>query len=108
VSNGNCCDSATRDRGNVPRPESRWRRGSAIAAWVFPGATLALLPKCPVCLAAYVALASGIGISIQSAAVLRTSLLVLSIATLLCLALKYLLVDRKAETGNRIESARLI
>ena len=90
MSNRNCCDRATRDRGNAPRPESRWRRGSTIAAWIFPGASLALLPKCPVCLAAYVALASGIGISIQTAAVLRTSLLVLSVATLLFLALKYL------------------
>ena len=90
MSQRTCCDRATRDRGNAPRPESRWQRGSAIAAWIFPGATLALLPKCPACLAGYVALASGIGISIQTAAVLRTSLLVLSVATLLCLVMKYL------------------
>lgn len=84
-----CCTSAPSDRDRPPRSEPRWRRGSAIAAWIFPSATLALLPKCPVCVAAYVALISGIGVSIQIAAYLRTSLLILSAAMLVCLSLKY-------------------
>lgn len=85
-----CCNRATRNRDNVSRSEPPWRRGSSIAAWLFPSATLALLPKCPICLAAYVALISGLGISIQTAAYLRTSLLILSVATLVYLSLKYL------------------
>src|SRR5678816_1237431 len=54
------------------------RRSGAIASWIVPGAILALLPKCPMCLAAYVALWSGIGLSLTVATTLRLSLLFLS------------------------------
>jgi hypothetical protein len=85
-----CCQFATRDRGNIPRPASRWQRGGTIVGWIVPSATLVLLPKCPICVAAYVALFSGVGISVASASHLRISLLILCLAALLCLALKHL------------------
>jgi hypothetical protein len=90
VKTRHCCQIATRDRNNAPRPASRWRRGGEIAGWIIPTATLVLLPKCPICVAAYVALFSGVGISVARASTLRTSLLILCLATLLCLALKRL------------------
>jgi hypothetical protein len=45
------------------------------AGWLASGALLALMPKCPACLAAYVALATGLGISFSAAAVVRTGLI---------------------------------
>ena len=80
-----CCQIATRERNNAPRPASRWRRSSEIAGWIIPSATLVLLPKCPACVAAYVALFSGVGISVASASNLRTSLVILCVVALLCL-----------------------
>jgi hypothetical protein len=74
---------------NNPLPLSptsrRRRRSGEIAGWIIPGITLVLMPKCPICMAAYVALFSGVSISFASASHLRTSLQVLCIAALLFL-----------------------
>jgi hypothetical protein len=61
-----------------------------MAGWIIPSATLVLLPKCPACVALYVALFSGVGISIASASRLRTSLEILCATALLYLAVKRL------------------
>ena len=70
------CQSAT----------SRWRRIAEVAGWLFPTTTLALLPKCPACVAAYVALATGIGISMPAAAHLRAMMVFFCAASLIHLA----------------------
>lgn len=82
-----CCHRATQGGDNAPRPLPQRRRGAEIAGWLIPSAALVLLPKCPVCVAAYVALFTGIGISIAEASILRTSLIVLCVATLLGMSL---------------------
>ena len=77
-----CCEIKTRAGDNARRPASQLRRGGEIAGWIVPTATLALIPKCPVCVVAYVALATGIGISLPTATYLRAMLVVLCVASL--------------------------
>lgn len=80
MSAGPCCRSSA--------AQAPHRRRAGIAGWVISGAGLILLPKCPVCLAMYVALFTGVSISAASASHLRTAIGVLCGAGLFCLAVK--------------------
>ena len=77
--NAECCceDSRARTAG---------RRFIDVVGWILPGAILALIPKCPMCLAAYVALWTGVNLSFSAATHLRVLLLVLCAASILILA----------------------
>jgi len=77
-----CCHIRMRAVGDIRRPASRFRRGGELAGWIIPSATLALVPKCPACVAAYVAVATGIGISLLTATYLRTMVLALCVGLL--------------------------
>lgn len=57
--------------------------------FIAPGVMLALMPKCPVCLASYVAIATGIGLSVTAAANLRLLLVLLCLGSLFFVAIKY-------------------
>jgi len=63
--------------------ESIIRRAVDLIGWIVSSAILALVPKCPMCFAAYIALWTGIGLSLSAAIYLRASLLVVSIALIL-------------------------
>lgn len=65
-------------------PSSRSRL-VAIVEWALPIATLSLIPKCPGCVAGYVLLLTGMGISFTAASTLRWSIIGLSIAALVYL-----------------------
>jgi hypothetical protein len=97
VNSRRCCDTGTRAGDNARRPASRLGRVGEIVGWIVPAATLALLPKCPVCVAAYVALATGIGISLPTATYLRVMLVIMCVASLLFIIARRLriLVTRK-------------
>lgn len=68
---GMCC-TGERGRG---RPA---RRICASAASILPGALAVLLPKCPLCLAAWLTLVTGIGIPAAYAARIREGMAILS------------------------------
>jgi hypothetical protein len=84
-----CCGA-----GAGKKPPTWRRRTREISAWILPSAVLALVPKCPACLAAYVTLWTGLGLSLSAATYLRWALLFLCVATLL-----FLIVKRLNRTG---------
>jgi hypothetical protein len=79
-----CCESSARVTpvAVTPADRSLFARWRAIAKWVAPAGGLILLPKCPACLAAYIVLATGVGISVSAATYLRAVLLTLCIASI--------------------------
>ncbi len=70
-------------------PEGRpARRTRGAAAFALPSIALALIPKCPMCIAAYLALGGGLGVSLSTAAHLRTALVWLCWSVLVLLAMR--------------------
>ncbi|HYF16004.1 MAG TPA: hypothetical protein VD971_13120 [Phycisphaerales bacterium] len=72
---------------SVPH-RSAFRRAGAALVWAVPVAVLAGVPKCPACVAAYVLLFTGLGLSFASAAAVRWTLVAVSVAALGVLALR--------------------
>jgi hypothetical protein len=77
-----CKTSGMRTAIGGPHLRKLARRCLDSAGWIGPGSVLALLPKCPACLAAYFAIGTGIGISMSTAIYLRMALVVLCAASL--------------------------
>jgi hypothetical protein len=90
-----CCRGSRVGCGSIVR------RAVDLLGWIVPSAILALIPKCPMCLAAYVALWTGIGLSVSAAIYLRTSVLLLCVGLLLYLVVRHL-CRRVAQTRQAI------
>lgn len=73
-----CCEHV-----RITRP-----RAAGFAGWIVPGMMLILMPKCPACLAGYVALVSGIGMSLPVATAVRTGLIAVCAAALAFLVIR--------------------
>jgi hypothetical protein len=80
-----CCDATSGQK--TPRALRGVRE---ILAWVLPSIALIFMPKCPACLAAYVALWTGIGLSLSTATYLRWAMLFLCLGSILFLIVKWL------------------
>ena len=82
--NGRCCEADPKspgcDEGAALRPPRQACIG--LAGWVVPGTILAIMPKCPACLATYMAVGTGLALSTTVAASLRMALIALSVAWL--------------------------
>lgn len=83
--NAPCCCSTHAVTLSPPR-RTPLRRGIAALEWLAPACVLALMPKCPACVAAYVGMFTGLGISVSSAAQLRAAAIGLCLLSLVGLA----------------------
>ena len=69
----NCC---------VNHAEGNRRKVTTVSGWLLPSAFLLLIPKCPLCIVAYTAVGTGIGISVSTAAGIRYSMITACIGLL--------------------------
>jgi hypothetical protein len=80
--------------GEGNRPTGFLSRAWRSLQWLFPTTLLVLMPKCPLCVAAYVALFTGMGISVATARWIQILMLVF------CLTSLAYLVFRKWRQGQ--------
>ena len=66
MSSIHCCQRKSRASDDVRQQETWLRRPRGVAGLMLPGALLALMPKCPMCFAAYVAFFTGLTMSRSS------------------------------------------
>jgi hypothetical protein len=78
-----CHDHAAQTTGR--HPSSQPTRAAHSFGWILPTTILALLPKCPLCIAAWMAVA-GLSLSLSTIANLRTALIVLCVISLIAFA----------------------
>jgi hypothetical protein len=100
-----CCSTAARSNSHEAadgkaHPPRVANRRFAWAKCSLPTLILALLPKCPGCLAAYVALGTGISLSVAAAAIFRTLLIGVCVATLTWVLVSTLRAAMHREEGN--------
>ena len=79
-----CCNEKSRAAGETAQRSRKmlWTK------WLVPTAVLVVIPKCPMCVAAYIALATGFSISLPVATWIRTGLLAASLAMMTYLVVR--------------------
>jgi hypothetical protein len=95
-SRGSCCCRSAAASSDSPAPLRRQnasfgRKAIELAGWLIPGTLLAFFPKCPLCVAGYVALATGLGMSLTVATYMRWTLLAFCFGSLAFMASRLLI-----------------
>ena len=85
-----CCSKGGRHRRTL----------ASFSAWFVPSAFLLLVPKCPLCIVAYTAALTGLGISVSTATGMRVTLILSCISLLAFVVLRTLLRVRRADIPN--------
>lgn len=95
---------------NTPGERGIWatllRQCVGAAAWMAPSAGLVLMPKCPLCFAAYVTMATGLGLTATTAGYVRWGVLALCVVSLLALAVRRLRLWRRPACPGCCETRR--
>jgi len=94
----NCCHMHSSGVGNSEKKDrsikipakrrTMVRRLSDSIRCAVPGTILLLLPKCPVCLAAWISVGTGFGISVSAAGYLRMALIIVCVGSLFYFVVK--------------------
>jgi hypothetical protein len=71
-----------RDVGLAEPGAPPYRRFLNFVGWIVPTAILALIPKCPACVAGYAVIGTSVGFSLSAFAQLRLALIVLCVVSL--------------------------
>ena len=101
MSSAFCCQQDPRAEDAARPQNTRLRRVREAAGWILPSAVFALLPKCPMCLAAYVALGTGLTLSSSSAHMLLRTLTALCIGALaLCVVRRVVSFRQNNQPSN--------
>lgn len=82
-----CCSSGGRGGS---------RKLSSLLGWFLPSALLLAIPKCPLCVVAYTAAITGLGISVSTATGIRVSLITSSLCLLAFVLVRSLFRVRRA------------
>lgn len=85
-----CCETNIGKADSKSHPPKLGRRIFKVTEWLIPGVILVILPKCPLCLVAYVALGTGIGLSVSTAANASILIFVVCVGFLAYFAAKHL------------------
>jgi predicted transporter len=70
-------------------PKKILQRSTNAFKLAMPVVGYALIPKCPVCLAGYIALGTGVGLSITTATYLRTALIIICMLSIVYFLAKH-------------------
>jgi len=86
------CNKAEQEKllHSQPRSKNIIKRSGEIIKMIVPAVLFTLIPKCPVCLAGYVALSTGIGLSITTATYIRIALIILFILSMAYFIFKHI------------------